>query len=235
MSDQSVPRQEIIELIVAIVDRGRGKRVVDVLAKHHIRRHLICLGTGTANSEIMDYLGLGETEKDVMFSLAPKTEITQLFEAVNAEMQMKKPGRGVIFAIPLSGLSAASFHSIIQDSQYALSKEVRDMEASKADETIKHDLILAVINQGYKEDVMAVAREAGAKGGTVIHGRNVGMEGMDKFLGISIEPEKDILLIVTDRDDKPKIMRAINQAAGSNTECQGFIFSLPVNNLAGLS
>ncbi|MCL1805843.1 MAG: hypothetical protein FWG28_07600 [Clostridiales bacterium] len=235
MIDQSDPRQKIIDLIIAIVDRGRGKRVVDILVKHHVHKHYICLGMGTAGSEIIDYLGLGDPEKDIVFSLAPKAGIPMLFKAVNTEMQLKKPGKGVIFTIPLSGLSAAAFHDLVQDSQAILKGDVNVMEAAKTEESAKHDLIFAVINQGHKEDVMLVAREAGATGGTVIHGRNVGMEGMDKFLGISIEPEKDILLIVTNREDKAKIMKAINQVAGSDTDCQGFIFSLPVNSLAGLT
>lgn len=235
MIDQADPRQKIIDLIIAIVDRGRGKKVVDVFTKHHSHWHCICLGQGTASSEIMDYLGLGETEKDIVFSLAPKAGIPELFHSINTEMQLKKPGKGIVFTIPLSGISVEAFHALVQDSQDILMKDVNKVEESKPEEAVKHDLILAVINQGHKEDVMTVAREAGATGGTVIHARNVGMEGMGKFLGIAIEPEKDILLIVAKREDKTKIMKAINHAAGSATECQGFIFSLPVNNLAGLA
>jgi nitrogen regulatory protein PII len=241
MIDHADPRQKIIELIVAIVDRGKGKRVVDIFVKHHIRKHVICLGMGTANSEIMDYLGLGEPEKDVVLSFAPKVGIADLFEAVNTEMQLKKPGKGIMFTVPLSGIGIDAFHALIQDSQNLFVKDVKTMdtnkpeEAPKSIESIKHDLILAIINQGHREDVMTVAKEAGATGGTVIHGRNIGLAGMDTFLGIHIQPEKDILLIVTKREEKPKIMKAINQKAGMNTECQGFIFSLPVNSLAGLT
>ncbi|MDR0468644.1 MAG: P-II family nitrogen regulator [Peptococcaceae bacterium] len=235
MIDHADPRQRIIELIVAIVDRGKGKRVTDIFIKHHAHRHFICLGIGTASSEIMDYLGLGETEKDIVLTLAPKVGVPDLFEAVNTEMQLKKPGKGIMFTVPLSGIGVDAFHSLIQTSQDIFKKDVKEVETNKQEETVKHDLILAILNQGFTEGVMAVAREAGATGGTVIHGRNVGLEGMDTFLGIHIEPEKDVLLIVTKREDKPKIMKAVNQVAGSKTECQGFIFSLPVNSLAGLT
>lgn len=235
MSDQSDPRQTMIELIIAIVDRGKGNKAVDIFEKNHIHRHIVCLGMGTANSDVMDYLGLGETEKDVVFSLAPKAVIPRLINAIDTEVPSKRIGRGIMFTIQLSGLSAAAFHSLVQESNHNdTNKDVSRMAGAKADESARHDLILAIINQGYKENVMLAAREAGAKGGTVIHGRNVGMEGMDKFLGISIVAEKDILLIVTPREEKATIMKAINQVAGANTECQGFIFSLPVNNLAGL-
>ena len=233
--DHADPRQKIIELIIAIVDRGKGKNIVDIFQKHHVHRHFIILGMGTATSEIMDYLGLGEPEKDVVLSLAPRVGVMHLLEAVNTEMQLKRPGRGVMFSIPLTGISISAFHMLIQASQELFVGDVSSMSTNRPEDPIRHDLILAVINQGHKEDVMTAAREAGATGGTVIHGRNVGLEGMDKFLGISIEPEKDVLLIVSKREDKSKIMKAINQIAGANTECQGFIFSLPVNSLAGLT
>ena len=240
MIDQQDPRQRIFELVVSIVDRGKGRRLVEICRRHHIHQHFICLGMGTANSEIMDYLGLGEIEKDVVLSMAPKAAVEELFETVHEEMHIKKPGRGVMFSIPLSGICTASFHKVIQKSQNALIKDVRKMATenegvSPREEPIKYDMILTVMNQGHKDDVMAVAREAGATGGTVIHGRNVGLDEMKTFLGISIQPEKDVLLIVTKRENKPMIMKAINKAAGADTPSQGFIFSLPVNSIAGLS
>ena len=240
MIDQQDPRQKVFEMVISIIDRGKGRRIVEICRKHHIHQHFICLGMGTANSEVMDYFGLGEIEKDVVLSMAPKASVTELFDTIGVEMRLSRPGRGVVFSVPLSGLSVSAFHHVMQKNQDAFIKDVEKMdagkkEAAKAEEQIRHDLILAVINQGHKEDVMTVARGAGATGGTVIHGRNVGLDGMESFLGISIEPEKDVLLIVTKREDKAAIMKAVNQAAGSNTPCQGFIFSLPVNSLAGLS
>ncbi len=228
MSEQLSPQEKMIKMIVTIVDRGKGQRVVDICLKHNIHVHFICLGMGTANSEILDYLGLGETDKDVVISMAPQFKIPKMFEAINTEMQLKRPGKGIIFTMPLSGISGPFARVLTEEERDRFEKEVNKME-----ESVKHDLILAVINQGHKEEVMAAAREAGATGGTVIHARNVGQE-TERFLGICIQPEKDIIGIIVKREHKQAIMKAISQVAGLNTACKGLIFSLPVDSLVGI-
>lgn len=229
MSEQLSPQEKIIKTIVTIVDRGKGQRVVDICLKHSIHVHFICLGMGTANSEILDYLGLGETDKDVVISMAPQFKIPKMLEAINTEMQLKRPGKGIIFTIPLSGISGPFARVLTEEERDRFEKEVNRME-----ESVKHDLILTVINHGHKEEVMAAAREAGATGGTVIHARNVGQEETERFLGICIQPEKDIIGIIVKREDKQTIMKAISQAAGLNTACKGLVFALPVDSLAGI-
>ncbi|MEL7622850.1 MAG: P-II family nitrogen regulator [Clostridiales bacterium] len=228
MSEQLSPQEKMIKMIVTIVDRGKGQRVVDICLKHNIHVHFICLGMGTANSEILDYLGLGETDKDVVISMAPQFKIPKMFEAINTEMQLKRPGKGIIFTMPLSGISGPFARVLTEEERDRFEKEVNKME-----ESVKHDLILAVINQGHKEEVMAAAREAGATGGTVIHARNVGQE-TERFLGICIQPEKDIIGIIVKREHKQAIMKAISQVAGLNTACKGLIFALPVDSLVGI-
>ena len=59
---------QAVELIVSIVDRGRGESVVRLLERQGSLFHTIVLGRGTAQERILDYLGLGETEKDVVIS-----------------------------------------------------------------------------------------------------------------------------------------------------------------------
>ena len=78
------------------------------------------------------------------------------------------------------------------------------------------------------------ARSAGAGGGTVIHAKGTGMEGMGKFFGVSLAAEKEMIFIVTERGQKQAIMRAIMEKAGMESKARTFLFSVPVDEVAGL-
>lgn len=96
------------------------------------------------------------------------------------------------------------------------------------------DLIITIVNRGYDDVVMEAAREAGATGGTVLHARGAGVHEAEKFFGISIQPEKDVILILVKREYKKQIMYAIRNKAGLNKEGRGLSFSLPVEDVCGI-
>ena len=96
------------------------------------------------------------------------------------------------------------------------------------------DLIVAIVNRGFSDLVMDAARAAGASGGTILHGRGTGVHEAEQFFGIAIQPEKEIVLILTRSDERRKIMAAIAEGAGLNTQGKGLTFSLPVDEDAGI-
>jgi nitrogen regulatory protein PII len=100
---------------------------------------------------------------------------------------------------------------------------------------IKHDLIIAIINHGYSDEFMTTAREAGATGGTALSARGLAHEGPVKFFGVSVQDEKEIIIILTSREKKVPIMQAVSQVYGIASKAEGIIFSLPVDSVLGLS
>ena len=97
-----------------------------------------------------------------------------------------------------------------------------------------YHLLLTVLAEGYAEKAMNVAKKNGANGGTLIRGREVGNKNSFKFFNMTVEPEKDILLIVCKDNDKNKIMEAILNKYGANTEARGICLSLPIDNTIGI-
>ena len=96
------------------------------------------------------------------------------------------------------------------------------------------EMVVAVVNQGYSEDVMAAARPAGAGGGTVVHSRRVGSDETLTFWGISVQPEKEIVMILCRHEEKMNIMKAIADACGMKSEAQGLVLSVPVETVVGI-
>ena len=74
---------------------------------------------------------------------------------------------------------------------------------------------------------MNAARAAGARGGTLIHGRGAGVP-TDFYYPLLIEPQKETVLIISPKDQAPSIREKIYSDLELNKPGQGIIFTLPV-------
>lgn len=99
----------------------------------------------------------------------------------------------------------------------------------------KHEVIFAIVNADCAEDAMKVARENGARGGTIISGRSVASDKDVAFFGITIHAEKEILMTVVDKSVRDKVLHALYKQMGMDQKAQGIVFSLPVSEAAGLA
>ncbi len=99
----------------------------------------------------------------------------------------------------------------------------------------KYSLIIVIVNNGHTDLVMEASRNAGARGGTVIHARGTGNAELESFYGIPIQPEKEMVLIIVETKIKDKCLESIYKLAGLKTQGQGIAFSLPVEDAVGLS
>ena len=99
----------------------------------------------------------------------------------------------------------------------------------------EQELVVAIVNRGFTDLVMDAALPAGARGGTVVHARGAGSEEAARFIGITIQPEKEMVLILVNHDQKIPVMQAITRGAGLNTEGHGLVFSLPVTDVMGVA
>lgn len=102
------------------------------------------------------------------------------------------------------------------------------------EEVETYEIIIAIINEGFSEVAMNAARDSGARGGTITHARGTGTKEMEKKYGIVITPQKEMLHILVNSKVRDDVMTAINKVAGTDTNGQGIVFSLPVSNVSGL-
>ncbi len=110
----------------------------------------------------------------------------------------------------------------------------KTVSGEKPDMNTTHELVVVVLNEGCSDMVMAAARPAGATGGTVLSGKGTGARESEKFLGISLANEKEVVLIVAEKEKKAAIMKAVMEKAGPGTDAGAICFSLPVTNVEGL-
>ena len=99
----------------------------------------------------------------------------------------------------------------------------------------KYEVIFCIVNAGFSDVVMDAAKEVGARGGTVIHARGTANKEAEQFFHITIQPDKDIVMILVSSDIKDDVLHALYRNAGLKTDGQGIAFSMPVNNVVGIS
>ena len=179
---------------------------------------------GTASSEIID--------KSVLISMIPKELSDVLMDKLRSELQLNMANSGIAFTIPLNGANNLILRILAQNT----GKEVLNIggkEENSMSET-KYSLVAAIVNRGFSGDVMETVRGAGAKGGTVIHSRRIGNEDVTNFWGLSVQDEKEIVLILTESANKVALMKCIGESCGMHSEAQGIVMSMPIDSVAGI-
>ena len=163
--------------------------------------------------------------------MAVRRRAARLMRRMVTEMGINISGTGIALSLPVGSIGGQSSLNYFMRPQNDENGEVDQMEEKRA---YPFDLILAIAQQGYAETVMDMARKAGAGGGTVVHAKGLGEEYAEKFLGLSIAAEKEMILIVTRHEQKDAIMRAIMDGAGAHSQAHTVLFSLPVEDVVGL-
>ena len=113
-----------------------------------------------------------------------------------------------------------------------MEKKVNNL-LSKATKKDEYDLIIAIIGRGFADYVVSAARDAGATGATIIYGR--GTADVDRqVMGISLQPEREVILILVKKTDRKRIMQEIADKTSLMEEGRGLCFSIPVGEVYGL-
>ena len=188
-----------IALLGAFVGRGKERQVGEICASQGAFYTLAAPATGTAASEVLRVLGIGEISQ------------------------------GILFTVPLSGINARSARWLSRGTE---GKTVERREPPMAEANF--ELILALTNGGCSDEVMAAARLAGATGGTLLHARMLGSQEADRFLGIQLQKEKELVAILAKAEYKVPIMQTIADQAGLQTPAETVVLSLPVDSIEGL-
>lgn len=219
-----------------IVDRGKGNRVAALVKKYDHEILLAVRAHGTASSAIMDCLGLDEPEKDLVLSMASVEHSRKLLEALQSELEFDRPGHGIAFTIPLSGISAAAagqLKSLYKKEALTVPTDSKKEDISMNDGA-KYELVAAIINIDVINPVMEAARKAGCKGGTLLKARELESGEDKKLFGLTLSQEKSILLILTPNNQKQSILRAICETVLKETGEHALAVSLPVEQVEGI-
>jgi hypothetical protein len=227
-----------LSFLFTIFNKGDDERFRRFFASEGASVGLQLLGRGTATQEILDLLGLGESEKHIWISSMTTSETKRITRALNDALKLSEPG-AIAFSIP--NTSVGNLFGLEEhfgfDNKFWEDPKVEEKETSAHPEDaaeVKYELIMVIANQGHVGTIMDAAREAGATGGTTIHAGGTTNPKSERFFNITIQHEKEIVLILVPTELRRGVMSSVLAVAGSTSKANAVAFSLHVTDTAGI-
>ena len=233
----------LLNIFISITTGEFSEKCHAMYGAHGLEVMLSTLGKGTADSKLFDYLGLETGDKLLQMLPVTAENGKELLREFRRTVHYEKRGSGIAFIVPVSSVGGKTILDYMAGGQTmgdGLENKKSENAKGKGDgnaqqKSFRFDLLVAVCNQGYAEEVMQAARKAGAGGGTIVHAKGTANQYTEKFFGITLSEEKEIILIVTRNTDRDRIMEAIKTEAGVASDAHTIVFSLPVENVAGIA
>lgn len=176
------------------------------------------MGEGTVQSKLLETIGLTEVHKEIVMISSSSYVSEQLHNMLNKEFMLSKRNKGIAFSIPFQ-----QWHLHPSDGQNSLPEDFYP----------SHYCIMTIVDKGRSKACIKAARAGGAKGGTLVHGRGAGIP-TDFYYPLVIEPQKDIVLIVSTKDKTAPIKERIFTDLELGKPGHGILFTLPVTQATGL-
>ena len=209
-------------ILLSIVELDKGKKLIKELENINIRVNFQTIGFGTAPTEMMDIFGLGTNDKDIIISLGSESAVKDMMANFGSNFESHKKYGGLMIILKLSAANRILTEILNFNS---------GRNAEKGNGAMKNEhhnnLIVISVNEGYSEDVMHIARKAGATGGTVIKGRLADIEQFAEFGNAQITGEREMLCILAPLNTSRQIMEDVNRDFGINSAANGVIFAIP--------
>lgn len=206
-------------LFFTVVNRGKANAVLNKAREYGAAGGMIFYGEGTVQSKLMQRLGLTETQKEILMISAPSELCDKLHEKLSKAFRFHRWNKGIAFTIP--------FIRYRTQSQDLKQSEPQD------DSDISHYCIMTIVDKGRSRECIKAARAAGARGGTLFHGTGAGVPA-DFYYPLVIEPQKDIVMIITTKEKVAPIRESITSQMELDKPWNGMIFTLPVSRASGL-
>ncbi|MDD3335430.1 MAG: P-II family nitrogen regulator [Eubacteriales bacterium] len=216
-----------LSFVITITERENGERIKLFLEQKQASVVMSMPGLGTASDQTLNLLGLEATEKAVLFSLIPNCLKTELMHGLLYKLRIYTPGAGIAMSIPLESVGGNALMKAILNDPSPEGNEEKDMN------DMPYSLVVVIANCGCTDQVMDAARSANATGGTVLHVKGTDALNAEKFFGLSLADEKELILIATEKAHRNEIMKSVMLKAGQKTEAHAICFSLPVDQIAG--
>jgi nitrogen regulatory protein PII len=211
------------KMLICFMNRRRGDRLMEISKAAGARGGTIAPGRTMADNRLLQVFSLADVNQDVVFTILGQEMEAVVSAIIKAAGREPKKLGGLAILLDVSGML------------FRVPGQER-LETTESENLMKSGfkLITAIVNHGYADDVMAAARQAGAKGGTILTARGTGTEEDVKFFGISLVPEKEMLMIVAETEALPAILEAIGSVPDIRQPGGGIVYHLDIERFIPL-
>ena len=222
---------EGFKLIFTVVKKGLGHKVVKAAKKAGADGATTLIGLGTAPPGTFTFWGVDlEPEKEIILIMVPENGKEQVFKSIRRIAKLHISGTGISFIIDVAEVAGCVHLSNGVNKFTSIEKTGVSMGHN-----LSYDLIVTIVNKGFSGEVIEASREAGAEGGTIMSGRGSGIHETSSIFSINIEPEKEIILTLVDRNVTDKVLDSIMDKTNLSEPGNGIAFVLQVEDVAGIA
>jgi len=216
-----------IQLLTLILSENQSHKCVRLAKEQGIKGGIIIIGRGTVSNTVLNLLGIKNQKKEIIKLLLRKEITKEVLDCFDETLQLSKPGHGIAYITPV--ICAVGLPEQEANHKQTDSKTVQQTEGESM-----FKKLTVIVDRGMANDVMDIARKAGVRGGTILHGRGAGAEIDTSLFGVEIEPEKELVIILTPKDLVDKVVSALTEELDLNEPGKGILFIEPVVDIRGL-
>lgn len=210
-------------IFTVIVDHGKASKVLKEAKNHGVRGGTILYGIGTNPSPLLHLLELYEMKKEILLMIVDSSMEDRLHQELTRIFHFDKRNRGVCFSSPLSAIKGTHMKT-----------KVCEVEENTDSMNSNYEAMFVIVERGYGEEIVEFASGAGAKGATIIPARGSGVHENETLFHLTIEPEKEIVMMLVKKEESEAITKKIDEEINLDAPGAGILFVIPVNQASGL-
>jgi len=210
------------ELMYIIVNCGVASKIIKQAKTQGVTAGTVFLGKGTIRNKLLEFLELNESRKEIVLMAAEQEIARRALAFLSKMFRFDKPNHGIAFSVPITRV---------------LGSEPLECEESivvKGVENSMYQSIMVIVDRGKAEAVIDAATKVGSKGGTIMHARGSGIHETSTLFAMEIEPEKEVVLIISERTLTEVITSSIREHLQIDQPGNGVIFIQDVSEVYGL-
>ncbi len=204
------------KILTIIVGSKYGKKILESIDKSLYKEVFLLEGTGTSSSGLHYLLKLYDIKKDILSFIVSNENLDKIYSFLLDDIGLGNDLRGIAFDIDIEKF------------------EEEDMDTDRRKEGFLYDAIFAIVDHGHSDNVILASERAGSIGATVLNAKGSGYEKRNPILELVVEPEKEVVLIISPHTKADAIIEAIDKDMNSGGKKNAITFAINVNRVEGL-
>ncbi|NLB35758.1 MAG: P-II family nitrogen regulator [Clostridiales bacterium] len=210
------------ELIYVVVNYGIASKILHKAKEHGISGGTIFFGRGTVNNSLLKFLSLYDERKEIVLMGTDSHTAHDALVELNKEFHFEKANHGIVFTTGICDIIGSKHQKFEENAQ------------ERGVDKPMYQIIITIVNRGMAEEVIEAAEAAGSKGGTIVNARGSGIHETSKLFNMDIEPEKEMVMIISKEEVTQAIVTSIRQKLEVDKPGNGIIFIQDVKNAYGI-
>lgn len=206
-------------VMTLIISEHQANLFIDIIKEKSLYDGIVFLAKGTVKNSFLNLIGLKNQKMRLIDVLIERDKSKEIIDYTAEKLKLNEPNHGIAYLT----------------SRRMVKDEKGESNASNTiGEKTMFKKITVIVNRGMADDVMDIARESGARGGTILHGKGTGTKNAAKLFGMEVEPEKELVLIIVPTEIEEKVVKNLYNNLEMQNSGNGILFVEDITDVRGI-